>query len=211
MGLQPRAAERGTVDLGWLYRRHRRLATMALLMVVGIVGAFVGVEPASANGGIAMAVDVKTSNQSVQDQGGGACTWDVTSDVVVVNLTSKAITASGVSYSVSWTGPNGSSGVQDRITVLNDAGLAAGFTLGPDERRTFSPLTLRFGVPCDATNGDLAVRLSSSEGSGSGDAPFLSDGTAVPPGALGMALVAVPLAAGLILVQRRRSVRALRV
>jgi hypothetical protein len=159
--------------------------------------------PAWANGGVAMAVDVKNSHETLRNEQGGACTWEVSSDVVLVNLTHETLSINGVGYSVSWTSQD-ASGVQSDVTVVNNSGLVAGASIGPDERRTFSPVVIRATIPCKAQSGDLAVSVTSPQGTGSGDAPFLSDGTPVPPVAVGGLGLAVLGAASMVLVQRRR-------
>jgi hypothetical protein len=153
-----------------------------------------------------MAVDVRNSRQTMRGSSGGSCTWEVASDVTVVNITSQTLTITDVGYTVSWTGPGGASGVQTEITVLDDGGLVPNVTLAPDERRTFAPLVLSFAIPCDANFGDLAVRVGSPSGTGSGDAPFLDGGTPVPPAAVG-ALALALVVGGSLLVHQRRSRR----
>ena len=185
----------------------RKLVSLVLAAVVGLLAT---AGPASANGGFAMAVDVHTSQQTMQDQGNGTCTWEVASDVTVVNLTSQTLDISDVTFRVSWLGPDNTSGVQTDVSVINDAGLNAGVTFEPDERRTFSPVVVAFSIPCDATFGDLAVQLTSDKGSGSGDAPFLDGGTPVPPGAIGALALAAPVGLGLAARQRRRRAAATR-
>ena len=173
-----------------------------LLPAAAVAMAMTGIaSPAWANGGVAMAVDVRNSQKTVQEGSGGACTWEVASDVVVVNLRDTPQRIDAVSYSVSWTGPNDRSGVVTDITVLDNGGLQPGLVLAPNEERTFSPVVVRFAIPCDATFGDLMVRLTSPEGTGSGDAPFLEGGTAVPPAAVGALGVAAVL--GIFLRDRR--------
>lgn len=185
-------------------RRPRRwraaglAATTVLLATPGV---------ASANGNVAMAVNVSNSSKTMSAGAGGSCTWQVTNDVVVVNLTSQPLTISDVGYRVSWTGPGGQSGVVDQVTVVASGGLTPGVVLNPDERRTFSPVVVAFAIPCSADFGDLAVSVTSSAGTGSGDAPFLSGGTPVPPAAVGLLALAVIVAGWLVVSQRRRLAR----
>lgn len=179
----------------------RRACWAGIVMWAAIVLAAV---PVLANGGIAMAVDVHNSSQTVRDRDNGICQWEVLSDVVVVNLKSEPITIDGVSFAVSWVAPDNRSGVVTDITVLNNGGLQPGVTIPAQGQQTFSPVVLRFEVPCDATFGDLAVRVTSALGTGSGDAPFLEDGTPVPPGAVGAVGLAVLLSAYVVMADRRR-------
>jgi len=162
--------------------------------------ALAGAVPAHASGSFAMAVDVRSSQVTLRADDGSSCTWDVGNDVTVVNLTDGPITFSGVSYSVSWTASDGTSGVDTAVTAVDDGGLRPGVTLAPREQRTFSPVVVRFTIPCRATNGDVSVRIDSPAGMGSGDAPFLAGGAPVPPGAFG----ALALTALVTLVAARR-------
>jgi hypothetical protein len=159
--------------------------------------------PASAGNGLAMNVDVHNSRVSMQSADGVSCTWHVESDISVVNLTAQSLNVTNVGEYVSWSGPN-SSGVERNITVLNDGGLHAGVTFGPHEQRTFSPFVTEFMIPCNATFGALAVSVSTPQGTGSGDAPFLENGTPVPVGAVGAVGLAGVLGAALVVRQRRR-------
>jgi hypothetical protein len=158
-------------------------ASAAALLVAAPAGL------AFANGGIAMAVDVSNSRQAISSRDHDSCTWTVTSDVTVVNLTSQDQTITAVGFSVSWTSAD-SSGVQSNVDELSSGGLAPGVTLAPNERRTFSPVEVEFDIPCRADSGDLAIRVTSGLGTGSGDAPFLSGGTPVPPAAVGLSILA---------------------
>jgi hypothetical protein len=179
-----------------------------LLPVILVLACFaVGVaraNPAGASGGFAMAVDIQSSQVSLRAQDGSSCTWDVGNEVTVVNLTSQPLTFSAVSYAVSWIAGDGTSGVETNVSVLNDGGLVPGVTLGPDERRSFSPIVVRFTIPCKARDGDLAVRIDSSGGTGSGDAPFLAGGAPVPPGAFGALGLTALVTAGAAAGRRRR-------
>ena len=183
--------------------RRRQLLPVILVLACFAV-AVARANPARANGGFAMAVDVQSSQVSLRAEDGSSCTWDVGNEVTIVNLTNQSLTFSAVSYAVNWTAPDGTSGVETSIDVLNDGGLTPGVTLGPNERRSFSPIVVRFTIPCRARFGDLAVRIDSPGGMGSGDAPFLAGGAPVPPGAFGAlgrtALVTAGAAAG----RRRR-------
>jgi hypothetical protein len=159
--------------------------------------------PASAGNGLAMNVDVHNSRVSMQSPDGVSCTWHVESDITVVNLTSQSLNVTNVGQYVSWSGPS-SSGVERNITVVNNGGLQPGVTFAPHEQRTFSPFITEFTIPCSATFGDLAVSVSTPQGTGSGDAPFLENGTPVPVGAVGAVGLAGVLGAALFVRQRRR-------
>jgi hypothetical protein len=152
-----------------------------------------------------MGVDVRSSEVTLHSDDGSSCTWDVGNEVTVVNLTNQSLTFSAVSYSVSWTAPDGTSGVVTNVSVLNDGGLTPGTTLGPKEQRSFSPVVVRFTIPCRARTGDLAVRIDSPGGTGSGDAPFLADGAPVPPGAFGALGLTALVTAGAAAGWRRRA------
>src|SRR5438445_5574909 len=132
--------------------------------------AVVGVGPARGNGGLAMEVDVRSSQVTLRAEDGSSCTWEVSNNVTVVNLTDRQITVTGVSYWVSWTASDGTSGVETNIVVVNDGGLTPGVTFAPREQRGFDDIVLRFTIPCRARFGDLSVRVDSADGMGSGDA-----------------------------------------
>jgi hypothetical protein len=180
---------------------HRlRAGLAAAVFAVGAAAA-----PAHAGNGLAMNVDVHNSHVSMQSANGASCTWEVSSDITVVNLTSQPLDVTGVRAQVSWTGPDDGSGVQQNVTVADDGGLRTGVTFAPHEQRTFSPFVTRFTMSCNATFGDLAVFVNTPQGSGSGDAPFLENGTPVPVGAVGAVALAGALGAVLLVRQRRRA------
>ena len=171
--------------------------------------ALVGAAPAAAGSGLAMNVDVHNSHVAMQSADGNTCTWEVSSDVTVVNLTNQSLSVTGVAADVFWTGPNNTSGAVRNVAVLDDGGLRPGVTFAPHEQRTFSPFITRFDIPCSATFGDVDVSVSTPQGTGSGDAPFLENGTPVPVGAVGAVGLAGILGAGLLVHQRRRRRRPL--
>jgi hypothetical protein len=174
------------------------------LAAAGVIAAtLLTAGPATAGNGFAMAVDVRTSQVSMLGSSGGSCNWRVSSDVTLVNLTNQSLTITAVADSVSWTGPNGASGVQGDVTITDDGGLVPGITLAPHEQRTFSPQVVEFAIPCSATYGDLSVRVSTPQGTSSGDAPFLENGTPVPIIAAGAAGLAAILGAAFLRVQHR--------
>ena len=160
--------------------------------------------PAAAGNGLAMNVDVHNSHVAMQSADGGTCTWEVSSDVTVVNLTNQSLDVTAVEGDVFWTGPNNTSGAVRNVAVLDDGGLRPGVTFAPHEQRTFSPFITRFDIPCSATFGDVDVSVSTPQGTGSGDAPFLENGTPVPVGAVGAVGLAGILGAGFLVHQRRR-------
>jgi hypothetical protein len=160
--------------------------------------------PANAGSGLAMNVDVTNSRVAMQSVNGDSCTWEVSSDVTVVNLTSRTLDVTAVEGDVFWTGPDNSSGAQRGVPVLDDGGLRPGVTLASHEQRTFSPFVTRFDIPCNATFGDVDISVTTPQGTGSGDAPFLENGTPVPVGAVGAVGLAGILGAGLLVHQRRR-------
>ena len=183
-----------------------RVLLPALLLTLLVGGAQLATAPLAAAapsqaGGVAVQENVKSA--SVTSMSGGSCTWTVSSDVVVINLSSQATTIDGVSYQVSWTAPDGTSGVQRDVTVIYDGGLQAGVTLRPQQRQTFSPV-VQFTIPCNADYGDLAVLITTAQGTSSGDAPFMSGSTAVPPTAVGAALLAGAVGLALLAAQRRQ-------
>ena len=89
------------------------------------------------------------------------------------------------------------------MAIDDAAGLVPGIMLEPDVRARFEPFVVSFQMPCDATFGDLAVSITTELGTGSGDAPFLTDGSALPVGAVGAVGAAGLIGAALIAVHRR--------
>jgi hypothetical protein len=179
----------------------RTLAALAAAWAVVLAG---GASPAFAGSGFAIAVEVHNSQQSVVSSDGTSCTWQVTSDITLVNLTNQSLQITAVGDSVSWTAADGTSGVVNSVTTIDDGGLQPGVVLGPNEQRTFSGASVEFVIPCKATDGDLAVRITTARGTSSGDAPFLESGTPVPLSAVGALGLTVGLAGAFTLVQRRR-------
>ena len=159
---------------------------------------------AHAGNGFAMAVEVRNSTQTIVGETGGSCTWQVKSDITLVNLTSESLEVTNVSDVVSWTADDGTSGVQTAVTIVDDAGLRAGVVMGPAEERTFPSAVVQFDIPCKATYGDLMVRVTTPRGTSSGDAPFLENGTPVPLTAVGALGLSAVLAVAFVVVQRRR-------
>ena len=174
------------------------------LFATGAAAVLLVAAPASAGSGLAMNVDVRNPRVTKTAEAGGTCTWEVASDVTVVNLTSQTLNVTAVEGQVFWTGPDDTSGAQRHVTVLDDGGLRPGTSFAPHEQRTFSPFVTTFEIPCSATYGEVAVSVSTPQGTGSGDAPFLENGTAVPVGAVGAVGLAGILGAGLLVHQRRR-------
>ncbi len=183
-------------------RRSRILGATAGAVAIFAAVAFAPV--AHAGNGFAMAVDVRNSEQTIVGQAGGSCTWRVTSDITLVNLTSDSLTVTDVADVASWTGPDNSSGVQSTVTIVDDGGLHSGVVLGPHEDRTFPSSVVEFDIPCTATFGDLMVRVTTPRGTSSGDAPFLENGTPVPLTAVGALGLSAVLAVAFVFVQRRR-------
>ena len=179
----------------------RRLAGLLGLVAVVVLCT---APAAFAGSGFAMAVEVQNSRQSIVSSDGTSCTWQVTSDITLVNLTDQSLSITGVGDSVSWTASDGTSGVVNSVTVLDDGGLRAGVQLAAHEQRTFTAASVEFVIPCKATNGDLAVRVTTARGTSSGDAPFLESGTPVPLSAVGAVGLTAALAGVFTVVQRRR-------
>jgi hypothetical protein len=162
---------------------------------------------AFASNDAAMNVNITGASSTVGAGSTGLCDWTVTSDVTVVNRTSDVLDVKAVDPYVSWTGPGGTSGVVNPATTTYAAGLEAGDTIPPSSQGsyvTYSGYQVTFAIPCSATEGDLAVELTTQYGAGSGDAPFLSGGTPLPVGAVGGAVLAFGLGGVFFLAQRRK-------
>ncbi|MDA8039636.1 MAG: hypothetical protein M0Z69_10850 [Actinomycetota bacterium] len=164
-------------------------------------------EAAAASNGVAMNVDVTGATSDVTGCSDRSCTWTVTANVTAVNLTSGTLSYSSVSYAVDWEdSTNQKSGVVDNITVLHPGtpALKAGDTLSGTT--VYQGVQVSFQLPRGATDGNLDVTITTSGGSGSGDAPFLSGGAPLPVSAIG-ALGAGVLVGGVLVVRSRRSSR----
>ncbi|MBV8984628.1 MAG: hypothetical protein JO248_09340 [Acidimicrobiia bacterium] len=186
-----------------------RLSTLGALVLLLAVFGFAGV--AFAGSGFAVSVDVRNSQQSVVSTSGDTCTWQVASDITLVNLTDQALTITNVADQVSWQAPDDTSGVQSTVTVLDDGGLHSGDVLAAHEQRTFPHAVVEFAIPCKADNGDLMVRVSTAQGTNSGDAPFLGNGTPVPLTSVGIVLLTAAVAVALVASQRRRRIKEVKV
>ncbi|MBV8982368.1 MAG: hypothetical protein JO086_15815 [Acidimicrobiia bacterium] len=181
-------------------RRRWRAGLAACVAVASFVG-FGG--SAFAGSGLAVSVDVHNSQESLVSTNNANCTWQVASDITLVNLTDQTLTITTVADQASWAAPDDTSGVQSAVTVLDDGGLRSGDVLAPHEQRTFTHAVVEFAIPCKADNGDLMVRVSTAQGTNSGDAPFLGNGTPVPLTSVGIVLLTAAVAVALLASQRR--------
>lgn len=181
---------------------RRALATGLLGGSVLLAGTFAFAAPAWANGGDAVGLEITNAHVSYTSNRGGNCTWQVYSDVTVVNLTDQTLDISAVDAQVSWENST-SSGVVG-ATMTDNGGLQAGDTVAPNATDTYEPFDTTFTIPCAASFGDLAVRITDQFGTGSGDAPFLSNGQALPITAVGGLGLAASLAVTVLVLQRRR-------
>lgn len=182
--------------------RNRRLvlaagaAGVAGLLLALPASAWAGTTHTGASGA-AFELDITGAHQSVVHQAHDRCAWTVTASVVTVNLTNSPLTVvanpAGVDYPyVTWNDSPGSASGQDTaVTVVDNGGLGVGTILAAGGTQTWAPYKVTFSIPCTATNGDLAVGITTNTGgSNSGDAPFLVNGAALPlaaEGALGLA------------------------
>jgi hypothetical protein len=173
-------------------------------VAAGAVALAVVLVPSSAawaNGGDAIGLDIRnTSIQSVSSDGLN-CTWDIVSDLTVVNLTQTPLDISAVAASATW--QNGSVNGVVPVTIVDDAGLQPGDTIDPAATVSYQSLSTTLTIPCAATDADLAVRITDQFGSGSGDAPFISSSTPLPVTAIGGLTLAGLLSVALTYVQRR--------
>jgi len=179
-----------------------RLATMAGVCVLLIGGTLALASPAFANNGAAMNVNVDTATVSMQPMG-STCDWTVTSDVTIIDLLSSPLDISAVSPFVSYIESSGPSGVVSDVTIVDAAGLVPGDTVAPGGQSVYRGFEVTFSLPCAANSGDLDVQITTQEGSGSGDAPFLADGSPLPPAAVGAVGLGV-ISSGVFLISLRR-------
>src|SRR4029079_18110720 len=98
---------------------HRAAAIVgvAFIAILGSAGV------AMAGNGFAMSVDVHNSQQTITGEQNGMCTWRVTSDVTLVQLTNESLSITGVTDAVNWTADDNTSGVVNDVTIVDDAGL----------------------------------------------------------------------------------------
>lgn len=190
---------------------RRTVAALTLCCATASAVVVAGAGPAVASTATAMGVQVDNSHITKTGANGDTCSWQVTSEVDVVNRTSSTRNITAVSANVSWTAPDGSSGVLRGVQITDNGGLQPGVVLGPNDDRTFSPFVTEFDIPCKADFGDLAAVITTTNAAGSdsqtnsGDASFLENGTSVPVGALGVVGFAALLGAALVIRQRRRA------
>ena len=177
----------------------RVLAACASVLAVAVLTA----GPASANGGTAIGLNISDSRITLTSSSGTQCTWDLVSDVTVVNLTGQPLTFTDVVADVTYKQPSGP-GALDNVHIATNGGLQAGDTLPAFGQHTYTPFETTFTIPCAATDGDLAVKITTPSGTGSGDAPFLAGGSPLPISAAGGLALAGFLGVGLLVLQRRR-------
>jgi hypothetical protein len=177
---------------------------IGLSLLIALAGLAVGTGVATAGNGFAMAVNVDNTRETIVGSSNGTCTWQVTSDVTLVNLTAQDLTISAVNNAVSWSAPDDTSGVVTDVRILNSNGLEPGTTVAANQSREFSNYVVEFSIPCKADNGDLAIKVTTQRGTSSGDASFLDNGTPVPLTSVGIVGLTAALALVLMFVQRRR-------
>lgn len=157
-----------------------RIAKAALALVcTGLVTGLVVATAAYAAPGVAMSVDVTTSQIDMVGGPGGTCEWTVVSTVTLVNLTNSPITVTTVDASADYNGPSGLIG-RTAATILDDGGLQTGVTLAANGVQSFSDVKTSAFIPCAATYAQVEFRVTSPTGVNAGDAPFLDNGTPVP-------------------------------
>ena len=173
-------------------------------VVAGAVALAVVLAPATAawaNGGDAIGLDIQNTSIVTVSSDGVSCTWNIVSNVTVVNLTQTPLDISAVTASATW--QNGASNGVVPVGIVDNAGLQAGDTVDPGATAGYQGFTTSVTIPCAATDADLAVRITDQFGSGSGDAPFLTSGTPLPVTAIGGLTLAGLLSVALVYVQRR--------
>jgi hypothetical protein len=191
-------------------RRVLPAAALCAATAGGISLAFVGnAGPAFAGNETAINVDVQNAQLTLQDKVNNACSYDVTSNLTLVNLTDAPLPINTVADTVSWQ-TAGSSGVvgSDKITVVHDAGLNSSVTLSPHQTKAFSGYVIQATIPCDTKTGDLEISITTPSGEGSGDADFIINGTPLPVGGAIGGLGAAAIMGGALLVMQRRSRKA---
>jgi hypothetical protein len=166
------------------WRRVVGVAVGAGALLVGVAG------PAgAASNEAAMNVDITgASSEASCTASTSTCEWTITANVTVVNISNQPITYEAVSNTVTWQSPTSSGVITGKYVSLINPGvpaLEAGDTLAAGQRQTYSGYEVQVVLPANATYGDLAVSVENNGVWGSGDAPFLEDGAALPVTALG--------------------------
>lgn len=174
-------------------------------VAAGAVALAVTLAPSTAawaNGGDAIGLEVQNTTITSQSSDGVNCTYEITSTVTVVNMTQSALDISAVGASATWS--NGSAnGVVDPVTIVNNGGLQPGDVIAAGATATYQPVVTDATIPCAASDGDLAVRVTDQFGTGSGDAPFISSGVPLPVTAIGGLTLAGVISLVLVFLQRR--------
>ena len=181
-------------------------AALAAAVGTGVISGVLAVSsaPAWANGGDAIGLEVRNAQVAPVSSDGLNCTWTVDSKVTVVNLTSGPLDISAVSPRVTWQDSgDGTSGLVS-ASITGDGGLQAGDTVDPGATQTYEPFDTSFVIPCKADFADLAVQITDQFGTGSGDAPILTDGQPLPVAAVGGVGLAALFGISLVWLQRRR-------
>lgn len=159
---------------------------------------------ASAASSLAISVNVTSATLVTNGGPGGDCEWQVTANVIVVNLTGQPQQVTAVDMAADWEATGGANGHSQAIT-LADGGLHGGVTLDPNTPSSFPGVVVSMTIPCSTTYSQLEVGVTDTTGQRSaGDDPFVDSTTvpvAVAAGGMGLAALA---AVGLVVRKRSR-------
>ena len=113
-------------------------------------------------------------------------------------------TITGADWAAKGSSPAGD--FSNAAAATSDGGLT-GSTVDPGSARTYD-VTVVTSAPCDATSAQLCVNVNYLEGTGpqgscSACTPFITNGTVVPTGTVGLLGLTLVLGAGLGLLQVR--------
>lgn len=164
-----------------------RLSRLAVVAAVVLGPVILAVPAGAASSGAAMNVDITGADFHVGSCS-TTCPWTVTSNVTVVNIAQTTLEFQTVSVTVFWQDTSdGTSGVTTAVSVVDPGtpALQAGDSLGAGDQTEYDGFSVQFALPSGATDADLAISITSQDGTGSGDAPFLQAGNPLPIGAVG--------------------------
>ena len=175
-----------------------------LFVALALVGLLTAGFVSGAGATPTLELDTTTTGATGGDCDSGNRTWTVNLDVTINNTSA---TETDVVTAVNWQGkyeppPN----TPVTPTVVDDGGLVPGVTILAGESQTFH-VVLSIVVPCGTTNASAGPVIDIQDGhkTFSQFSQFISEGTGVPVGTIGLIVLAAGLGAVLLVVQRRRS------
>jgi hypothetical protein len=174
------------------------------LFVAALAAAAFAVPAAFADGsGVASTLVVKDAQQTGPCVAGTQA-YRVDATLQLTNNDTLPATVTGADWAAK--GSSSSGDFSNAATATTDVALV-GSTVPPGASRGFDVIA-NTTVPCDATSAQLCVTVTYLEGTGtqgscSACAPFITNGTVVPSGTIGLLGLTLLLGVGLVVVQVR--------